>query len=617
MERITSLLSFRVTPKNNSEQTVFLKTNDNKLVTCTKDMIRESALLTVLQQNHWSIKKNNAFKTGLSSHDLELFNKTVNSLNKKNVPLCSSHNLYTLLTIAAKLKAQHIYALLINTCIPNELNSCIAKKFFSMNTIKNLIIKNHIGIDINRFLITYQMNSQFITQFSHAGDYYFLSYKDDHNSTTTYLFDTAKNKFKTEFPGYDIACFSPKDNRIIMGKTAVNRCSYPSLILYDIDKKQTITLISESANPISQLLWSPDGNFIAATDKKNPHIHLWDLRQSYGIKKIELIGHTDIIGAIAFSPDSQCLISGSPETENCVLLWYIANDSAIDLDVLLTGQHRHFTTFNFTNDSSQILAKTNNGHHLLFFVNKENRMHFHLPLPVIPDVFDTQQIPQTGMIIRGKKRNIEIYNPCSNHSFSSQLQEKCDNTIMQLNNDGTTVALCDADNDIRLWNVANPNNLSAIKTHHHCLSPIHSLRFNNDNILLSNCQGKTILWDPEGNELITLTSAAIHPLFFNKDSSLLLSATCPYRKINDVNTSYQLQFHIFTLLDKDTYKTLTNIETSLTPSQATLLHQIVLANPKYKDPFIVKQHSQAHILASFKPAEQENLRSTLFIENGI
>ena len=97
---------------------------------------------------------------------------------------------------------------------------------------------------------------------------------------------------------------------------------------------QTFAISAHSGNKshlwdveTGELILKADGGFIFSPDNQtlacehNKEIHLWDLETR--IRKAILKGHTDLVHGIAFSPDSQTLVSAS--SDKTIRLWHLSD----------------------------------------------------------------------------------------------------------------------------------------------------------------------------------------------------------------------------------------------------------------------------------------------------
>lgn len=134
------------------------------------------------------------------------------------------------------------------------------------------------------------------------------------------------------------------------------------LYLWNIETGESITATDTAANRGSlDLAFSPDGAMIA-TAETNSVITLWDgrtLETQGDLGGIEMAGHTDKVSAVAFSPDSERLVSGG--WDETVRTW----DVAARQQTLLSYTDGHGTEVDgvlFSADGDVVAAIQDNSH---------------------------------------------------------------------------------------------------------------------------------------------------------------------------------------------------------------------------------------------------------------
>lgn len=103
-----------------------------------------------------------------------------------------------------------------------------------------------------------------------------------------------------------------------------NNCEAESISLWDVDSKEARGLfyLRGFTRRVGDITFSRDGQMLAAITDQT--ISLWDMG-SYA--KSELVGHTDVVTAIDFSPDGLSLASAS--LDGTIRIWNIANGSNV------------------------------------------------------------------------------------------------------------------------------------------------------------------------------------------------------------------------------------------------------------------------------------------------
>ncbi|OAD20286.1 WD repeat-containing protein [Candidatus Thiomargarita nelsonii] len=101
-----------------------------------------------------------------------------------------------------------------------------------------------------------------------------------------------------------------------------DRTKYDAIQLYDFHTGKIVALLSGHTNVVSALAFSPDSRYLVSGsgDFKAKAI-LWDIKRKRRLHT--LAGHTEAIYAVAFTPDSKRVVTGS--FDHSLRLWQVPN----------------------------------------------------------------------------------------------------------------------------------------------------------------------------------------------------------------------------------------------------------------------------------------------------
>src|SRR5271157_2503482 len=242
------------------------------------------------------------------------------------------------------------------------------------------------------------------------------------------------------------------------GKTLASGSDDHTVILWDLTARQPIDqMLTGHTDMVLSVAFSPDGKTLAsgACGKNNSadlcvqgEIKLWNVATGQPIGQ-PLIGHTDAVASVAFSPDGKTLASGS--WDNTIILWDVATGQPIGQP--LTGNIGEVHSVVFSPDG-KTLASGSKGQPLILW-----------------DVATHQPI---GQQFTGNTNEVNSV------AFSP---------------DGKTLASGSSDNTIILWDVATGQPIGQPLSGH--TSTVTSVAFSPDGkTLASGSWDKTvILWD--------------------------------------------------------------------------------------------------------------------------
>ena len=139
----------------------------------------------------------------------------------------------------------------------------------------------------------------------------FIPYTFAEDYTQWHLPEGAKARIGKGFMAGNIA-FSPDSNRLAV-PTSIG------IWIYDAYKREEVSLLMGPTDSIDSVAFSPDGSRLASSSDGDT-VHLWDINT--GTYETIFTGRTSSVSTVAFSPDGRTLAGGSRSSrDKTVYLW--------------------------------------------------------------------------------------------------------------------------------------------------------------------------------------------------------------------------------------------------------------------------------------------------------
>jgi WD40 repeat protein len=329
--------------------------------------------------------------------------------------------------------------------------------------------------------------------------------------------------------------FSPNGNTLVSS-------SYDNTVVWwDVQNMRPMSRFTGLTGAVSSTAFSPDGRFLAsgscsklAQDKcTEGEIMLWDTAIQQPIGEA-LIGHTDFVTSVAFSPDGKTLASGS--NDNTILLWDVASGKPIGEP--LTGHSDIVTSVAFSRDGQTLASGSYDRTIILWNVA---RQPIGQTLIKNADAVGSIAFSPNGEILASGSCSIRTADKCSEgqimfwdagtHQSSGQPLKGHTDFVSSVafSPDGKTLASGSYDNTILLWDIEIRKPIGQPLTGHTDI--VTSVAFSPDGKTLASASyDKTIiLWDIESHKPVgqplTGHADAVTSVVFSPDGKTLASAS--------------------------------------------------------------------------------------------
>jgi len=550
--------------KTTKKNYLWIKTQDNKIVTIDKPIAQQSNLITVLQQQY---KGTNKHPIPITTNQEE-FNFFCSSITQNPLILFkefSDEQYSNLMKITAQLKALLFYTELMLPLIPlQELQNRFSYEHFNPAKFKKIIYKKYLKktcIQNN-----HQPGTKILSiNFDNTGNYFTETAKLSQNRYITYLWNTKALSIIKNFAGCQSPTFIPHKNCIITNDG-----------IYFIKKD---LYYIKSFNNNDKPIISPQGDFFIHC--LNPN-HLYTLFNTDTLNETKLSQTSDYPITILFHPDKNTVFYSKD----------IKNKNYLMIYNLITSTH-HNT--NIITKNSLLLPSTNtcaiNTHGSLLLLN--HCRLYNIKNPYKPKIikenicnrasdYEPWFIPHKDIIFYQLTPSFFcLLDCCGNIITLYQPSTSLPRSIINITTDSTGNYLAFINNKahkpstIELWNLSTlPSKIGILRIHPGLC--IHKIEFTKDQLLLTQST-TTQLWDMNGDNILNLgpsNTNAINPHTGSIITSQNLSLPIPSTTfLNDTIIPGRIKTYYCDINAQEAQETMTTIIKALTLPEVLLLNK--------------------------------------------
>ncbi|NEP35367.1 PQQ-binding-like beta-propeller repeat protein, partial [Moorena sp. SIO3B2] len=298
--------------------------------------------------------------------------------------------------------------------------------------------------------------------------------------------------------------------------TVINEVN--SSLLTALDKVRERNLLQGHTDIVSAIAFSPDGKQIISVSGDGT-VRLWDTESGQLIHTFE--GNTEWVTAIAFSPDGKQILSGSGD--GTVRLWDTETGQPLHT---LEGHTSSVTEIAFSPDGKQIISGSEDNTVRLWDTETGQLIHtFEGHTDLVTDIAFS---PDGKQIISGSNDNtVRLWDTESGQTLHTLEGHTSNVYDIAFSPDGKQILSGSHDTKVRLWDTESGQTLHTLQGH---IDGVSAIAFSPDGqeILSVSGDGTVRLWNTEsGQTLHTLEGHidGVTDIAFSPDGKQIISVS--------------------------------------------------------------------------------------------